>query len=52
MRKFIVNKIEEERKLELLGELNSLIEELPAATVGTALKLVREDRGNLSKCDI
>lgn len=44
MRQFIVNKIEEERKIELLDDLNSLIEKLPAATTGTASRLVREDR--------
>ncbi len=44
MRQFIESKIDEERKIEILEELNSLIEELPEAPAGTAARLVREDR--------
>lgn len=44
LREFIEEKIEEERKKDLLDELESIISELPASPQGTAAKLVREDR--------
>lgn len=44
LRQFIEKKIDEERKIELLEELNVLIEELPVSSTGTAARFVREDR--------
>lgn len=44
LREFIEKKIDEERKKDLLEQLESMISELPVAPQGTAAKLVREDR--------
>lgn len=44
LREFIEKKIDEERKKDLLDQLESMISELPVAPQGTAAKLVREDR--------
>lgn len=44
LRDFIEKKIDEERKKDLLDQLESMISELPVAPQGTAAKLVREDR--------
>lgn len=44
LREFIEKKIDEERKKDLLDQLESIISELPVAPQGTAAKLVREDR--------
>ncbi len=44
LREFIEKKIDEERKKDLLDQLESMISELPVAPQGTAVKLVREDR--------
>lgn len=44
LRDFIEKKIDEERKKDLLDQLESMISELPTAPQGTAAKLVREDR--------
>ena len=44
LREFIGKKIDEERKKDLLNQLESMISELPKSPQGTAAKLVREDR--------
>lgn len=44
LRQFIGKKITEQEKIELLKELDALIEDLPPAPGGTALRMVREDR--------
>lgn len=44
LREFIEKKIDEERKKDLLDQLESMISELPVAPQGTAAKLVRQDR--------
>jgi hypothetical protein len=44
LRQFIEKKVEEERKKELLEELESLIADLPTASDGTVKQMVREDR--------
>lgn len=44
LREFIEKKIDEERKKDLLDQLESIISELPVAPQGAAVKLVREDR--------
>lgn len=44
LREFIERKIDEERKKDLLDQLESVISELPVAPQGTAANLVREDR--------
>ena len=44
LREFIEKKIDEERKKDLLDQLESMISELPVAPQGIAAKLVREDR--------
>lgn len=44
LRHFIEKKVDDERKNELLEELESLIADLPGAYEGTARQLVREDR--------
>lgn len=44
IREFIRNKIEEEEKRALIGELRGRISELPRAPRGTAARMVREDR--------
>ncbi len=44
IREFIRLKIEEVRRRELLEDLVNVLEDLPEAPVGTAERLVREDR--------
>lgn len=44
MREFIKKRIEEERKIKLIHDLELLVDNLQTVPAGTAAKLLREDR--------